>query len=189
MGCLFLVVFSDRIGHCWCVRGRQMSRRWVIDQEKAPVFRSINPARLRKQKWLPLKHRRWKICHRWQELPGWNSCEYILDTALFFLTLSCKLIFFLFFFVFFPDSWFLSMALFCLLLTPFSICTLSLCFFFGVGQLEYIHLSAPFVAVKNKEVNLTVVLWPSQVGTVTYIWWFGNNSEVLQYLLFQPPCI
>ncbi|XP_049325536.1 VPS10 domain-containing receptor SorCS1 isoform X2 [Astyanax mexicanus] len=44
-------------------------------------------------------------------------------------------------------------------------------------QLEYIHLSAPFVAVKNKEVNLTAVLWPSQVGTVTYIWWFGNNSE------------
>ncbi|KAA0721963.1 VPS10 domain-containing receptor [Triplophysa tibetana] len=44
-------------------------------------------------------------------------------------------------------------------------------------QLESVHLSAPFVAVKNKEVNLTVVLWPSQVGTVTYIWWFGNNSE------------
>ncbi|XP_057187176.1 VPS10 domain-containing receptor SorCS1 isoform X2 [Triplophysa rosa] len=44
-------------------------------------------------------------------------------------------------------------------------------------QLESIHLSAPFVSVKNKEVNLTVVLWPSQVGTVTYIWWFGNNSE------------
>uniref|UniRef100_A0A8C2K2D6 VPS10 domain-containing receptor SorCS2 n=1 Tax=Cyprinus carpio TaxID=7962 RepID=A0A8C2K2D6_CYPCA len=44
-------------------------------------------------------------------------------------------------------------------------------------QLESIHLSAPFVAVKNKEVNLTVVLSPSQVGTVTYIWWFGNNSE------------
>ncbi|XP_056109516.1 VPS10 domain-containing receptor SorCS1 isoform X3 [Rhinichthys klamathensis goyatoka] len=45
------------------------------------------------------------------------------------------------------------------------------------GHLESVHLSAPFVAVKNKEVNLTVVLWPSQVGTVTYIWWFGNNSE------------
>uniref|UniRef100_A0A8C1UCK3 VPS10 domain-containing receptor SorCS2 n=1 Tax=Cyprinus carpio TaxID=7962 RepID=A0A8C1UCK3_CYPCA len=44
-------------------------------------------------------------------------------------------------------------------------------------QLESIHLSAPFVAVKNKEVNLTAVLSPSQVGTVTYIWWFGNNSE------------
>ncbi|KAM8841838.1 VPS10 domain-containing receptor SorCS1-like isoform 2-T2 [Synchiropus picturatus] len=43
--------------------------------------------------------------------------------------------------------------------------------------LEYIHLSAPFVAVKNKEVNLTAILWPSQVGTVTYIWWIGNNTE------------
>uniref|UniRef100_A0A8C6TUA3 Sortilin related VPS10 domain containing receptor 1 n=1 Tax=Neogobius melanostomus TaxID=47308 RepID=A0A8C6TUA3_9GOBI len=46
-------------------------------------------------------------------------------------------------------------------------------------QLEYIHLSAPFVAVRNKEVNLTAVLWPSQVGTVTYIWWIGNNTEPL----------
>nr|XP_057913514.1 VPS10 domain-containing receptor SorCS1 isoform X2 [Doryrhamphus excisus] len=44
-------------------------------------------------------------------------------------------------------------------------------------QLEYIHLSAPFVAVRNKEVNLTAVLWPSQVGTATYIWWIGNNTE------------
>ncbi|KAF3687128.1 VPS10 domain-containing receptor SorCS1 [Channa argus] len=44
-------------------------------------------------------------------------------------------------------------------------------------QLEYIHLSAPFVAVRSKEVNLTAVLWPSQVGTVTYIWWIGNNTE------------
>ncbi|MED6285061.1 VPS10 domain-containing receptor SorCS1, partial [Characodon lateralis] len=44
-------------------------------------------------------------------------------------------------------------------------------------QLEHIHLSAPFVAVRNKEVNLTAVLHPSQVGTVTYIWWIGNNSE------------
>lgn len=48
-----------------------------------------------------------------------------------------------------------------------------------VGQLEYIHLSAPFVVVRNKEVNLTAVLLPSQVGTVTYIWWIGNNTEVL----------
>ncbi|XP_062390087.1 VPS10 domain-containing receptor SorCS1-like [Sardina pilchardus] len=47
----------------------------------------------------------------------------------------------------------------------------------GKGLLEHIHLSAPFVAVKNKEVNLTAVLWPSQVGTVTYVWWLGNNSE------------
>lgn len=33
--------------------------------------------------------------------------------------------------------------------------------------------------VKNKEVNLTAVLLPSQVGTVTYIWWIGNNTEVV----------
>ncbi|XP_037328283.2 VPS10 domain-containing receptor SorCS1 isoform X2 [Pungitius pungitius] len=46
-------------------------------------------------------------------------------------------------------------------------------------QLEYIHLSAPFVAVRNKEVNLTAVLWPSQVGTVTYIWWIGNTEPVI----------
>ncbi|XP_059903377.1 VPS10 domain-containing receptor SorCS3-like [Gadus macrocephalus] len=44
-------------------------------------------------------------------------------------------------------------------------------------QLDYIHLVAPFVAVRNKEVNLTAVLWPGQVGTVTYIWWIGNSSE------------
>uniref|UniRef100_W5N2A0 Sortilin related VPS10 domain containing receptor 1 n=1 Tax=Lepisosteus oculatus TaxID=7918 RepID=W5N2A0_LEPOC len=50
-------------------------------------------------------------------------------------------------------------------------------------QLEHIHLSAPFVAVKNKEVNLTAVLWPSQVGTVTYIWWFGNNTEEASVIL------
>ncbi|RXM29356.1 VPS10 domain-containing receptor SorCS1 [Acipenser ruthenus] len=43
--------------------------------------------------------------------------------------------------------------------------------------LDRVHLSAPFVAVKNKEINLTAVLWPNQVGTVTYIWWFGNNTE------------
>uniref|UniRef100_A0A8C5HQ37 VPS10 domain-containing receptor SorCS2 n=1 Tax=Gouania willdenowi TaxID=441366 RepID=A0A8C5HQ37_GOUWI len=43
--------------------------------------------------------------------------------------------------------------------------------------LDHIHLSAPFVAVRNQEVNLTVVLWPSTVGTVTYIWWIGNNTE------------
>ncbi|RXM27124.1 VPS10 domain-containing receptor SorCS3 [Acipenser ruthenus] len=44
-------------------------------------------------------------------------------------------------------------------------------------HLDRVHLSAPFVAVKNKEINLTAVLWPNQVGTVTYIWWFGNNTE------------
>uniref|UniRef100_A0A672Z6S4 Sortilin related VPS10 domain containing receptor 1 n=1 Tax=Sphaeramia orbicularis TaxID=375764 RepID=A0A672Z6S4_9TELE len=55
-----------------------------------------------------------------------------------------------------------------------------------ICQLEYIHLSAPFVALRNKEVNLTAVLWPSQVGTVTYIWWIGNNTEVPYPLLCYP---
>ncbi|XP_010070731.1 PREDICTED: VPS10 domain-containing receptor SorCS1-like, partial [Pterocles gutturalis] len=45
--------------------------------------------------------------------------------------------------------------------------------------LEHVHLSLPFVTTKNKEVNATAVLWPSQAGTLTYIWWFGNNTEPL----------
>uniref|UniRef100_G1KXL7 Sortilin related VPS10 domain containing receptor 1 n=1 Tax=Anolis carolinensis TaxID=28377 RepID=G1KXL7_ANOCA len=47
------------------------------------------------------------------------------------------------------------------------------------GPLEHVHLSLPFVTTKNKEVNATAVLWPSQVGTLIYIWWFGNNTEPL----------
>lgn len=98
--------------------------------------------------------------------------------------LSCKLIFFPALCFFFSSGFHLWIHF--LSFSPLSVHTFSLCFFSGVGQLEYIHLSAPFVAVKNKEVNLTVVLWPSQVGTVTYIWWFGNNSEVLQWLFTAP---
>ncbi|XP_054019358.1 VPS10 domain-containing receptor SorCS1 isoform X3 [Dryobates pubescens] len=45
--------------------------------------------------------------------------------------------------------------------------------------LEHVHLSLPFVTTKNKEVNATALLWPSQVGTLTYVWWFGNNTEPL----------
>lgn len=48
------------------------------------------------------------------------------------------------------------------------------------GPLEHVHLSLPFVTTKNKEVNATAVLWPSQVGTLTYVWWYGNNTEVSQ---------
>ncbi|XP_051235182.1 VPS10 domain-containing receptor SorCS1-like [Dicentrarchus labrax] len=44
-------------------------------------------------------------------------------------------------------------------------------------QLEQVQLSAPSVAVKNKVVNLTTVLRPSNVGTVTYYWWFDNKTE------------
>uniref|UniRef100_A0A673T762 Sortilin related VPS10 domain containing receptor 1 n=2 Tax=Suricata suricatta TaxID=37032 RepID=A0A673T762_SURSU len=45
--------------------------------------------------------------------------------------------------------------------------------------LEHVHLSLPFVTTKNKEVNATAVLWPSQVGTLTYVWWYGNSTEPL----------
>lgn len=51
-------------------------------------------------------------------------------------------------------------------------------FSFVSGPLEHVHLSLPFVTTKNKEVNATAVLWPSQVGTLTYVWWYGNNTEV-----------
>ncbi|CAK6953117.1 VPS10 domain-containing receptor SorCS1-like [Scomber scombrus] len=46
-------------------------------------------------------------------------------------------------------------------------------------QLEQIQLSAPSVVVKNKVVKLTTVLHPSNVGTVTYYWWFDNKTEPL----------
>ncbi|XP_032397319.1 VPS10 domain-containing receptor SorCS1 [Etheostoma spectabile] len=44
-------------------------------------------------------------------------------------------------------------------------------------QLEHVQLSAPSVVVKNKAVNLTTVLSPRNVGTVTYYWWFNNKTE------------
>ncbi len=50
--------------------------------------------------------------------------------------------------------------------------------FLSKGQLEQVQLSAPSVVVKNKAVNLTTVLRPSNVGTVTYYWWFDNKTEV-----------
>lgn len=53
-------------------------------------------------------------------------------------------------------------------------------FSYASGPLEHVHLSLPFVTTKNKEVNATAVLWPSQVGTLTYVWWYGNNTEVGQ---------
>lgn len=46
------------------------------------------------------------------------------------------------------------------------------------GPLEHVHLSVPFVAIRNKEVNVTAVVWPSQSGTLTYFWWFGNSTKV-----------
>uniref|UniRef100_A0A7M4F0H0 Sortilin related VPS10 domain containing receptor 3 n=1 Tax=Crocodylus porosus TaxID=8502 RepID=A0A7M4F0H0_CROPO len=46
-----------------------------------------------------------------------------------------------------------------------------------VCPLEHVHLSVPFVAIRNKEVNITAVVWPSQSGTLTYFWWFGNSTK------------
>ncbi|KAG8537757.1 hypothetical protein GDO81_023978, partial [Engystomops pustulosus] len=51
--------------------------------------------------------------------------------------------------------------------------------FLSTAPLEHIHLVLPFVTTKNKEVNASVILWPSNVGTLTYVWWLGNNSEPL----------
>ncbi|XP_065699342.1 VPS10 domain-containing receptor SorCS3 [Patagioenas fasciata] len=48
-----------------------------------------------------------------------------------------------------------------------------------VCPVEHVHLSVPFVAIRNKDVNITAVVWPSQAGTLTYFWWFGNNTKPL----------
>uniref|UniRef100_A0A8C1UF46 PKD domain-containing protein n=1 Tax=Cyprinus carpio TaxID=7962 RepID=A0A8C1UF46_CYPCA len=42
---------------------------------------------------------------------------------------------------------------------------------------EHIQLLAPYVVIKNKEVNLTAMVWPSHFRTLTYFWWLGNNTE------------
>ncbi|XP_030011391.1 VPS10 domain-containing receptor SorCS1-like [Sphaeramia orbicularis] len=44
-------------------------------------------------------------------------------------------------------------------------------------QLEQVQLLAPSVVVKHKAVNLMTLLRPSNVGTVTYYWWFDNKTE------------
>uniref|UniRef100_A0A803TSM2 Sortilin related VPS10 domain containing receptor 3 n=1 Tax=Anolis carolinensis TaxID=28377 RepID=A0A803TSM2_ANOCA len=46
-----------------------------------------------------------------------------------------------------------------------------------VCPVERVDLRVPFVAIRNKEVNLTAVVWPSQSGTLTYFWWFGNSTK------------
>uniref|UniRef100_A0A8D3DBS1 PKD domain-containing protein n=1 Tax=Scophthalmus maximus TaxID=52904 RepID=A0A8D3DBS1_SCOMX len=42
---------------------------------------------------------------------------------------------------------------------------------------EHVQLVAPFVVIRNKEVNITAVVLPSHSRTVTYFWWLGNNTE------------
>lgn len=46
------------------------------------------------------------------------------------------------------------------------------------GAVERVYLSAPVVAIKGKEANLSVVVWPSHTRTLTFFWWFDNSSEV-----------
>lgn len=46
------------------------------------------------------------------------------------------------------------------------------------GPVEHVQLLAPFVVIRNKEVNITAVVLPIQPRTVTYFWWLGNNTEV-----------
>ncbi|XP_065529017.1 VPS10 domain-containing receptor SorCS3 [Lathamus discolor] len=48
-----------------------------------------------------------------------------------------------------------------------------------VCPVEHVQLSVPFVAIRNKDVNITAVVWPSQAGTLTYFWWFGNSTKPL----------
>ncbi|XP_062866910.1 VPS10 domain-containing receptor SorCS3 [Trichomycterus rosablanca] len=46
-----------------------------------------------------------------------------------------------------------------------------------ISSVEQVQLLSPFVVIKNKEVNLTAVVWPSHSRTLTYFWWLGNNTE------------
>ncbi|XP_030643264.1 VPS10 domain-containing receptor SorCS3 [Chanos chanos] len=48
-----------------------------------------------------------------------------------------------------------------------------------ISPIERISLSAPVVAIKGKETNLTAVVWPSQPRTAAFYWWFNNSSEPL----------
>ncbi|GLD65155.1 VPS10 domain-containing receptor SorCS3-like protein, partial [Lates japonicus] len=45
------------------------------------------------------------------------------------------------------------------------------------SPVERVYLSAPIVAIRGKEANLTVVVWPSHTRTLTFFWWFDNSSE------------
>uniref|UniRef100_A0A8C5HSJ0 VPS10 domain-containing receptor SorCS3-like n=1 Tax=Gouania willdenowi TaxID=441366 RepID=A0A8C5HSJ0_GOUWI len=46
-----------------------------------------------------------------------------------------------------------------------------------ICPVEHVQLLAPFVVIRNKEVNITALVLPSHPRTVTYFWWLGNNSE------------
>lgn len=54
-------------------------------------------------------------------------------------------------------------------------------FVIAAGPLERVYLSAPIVAIRGKEANLTAVVWPSHTRTLTFFWWFDNSSEVRRF--------
>ncbi|XP_041738172.1 VPS10 domain-containing receptor SorCS3-like isoform X2 [Coregonus clupeaformis] len=47
------------------------------------------------------------------------------------------------------------------------------------SPVERVYLSAPIVAIRKKEANLTAVVWPVHHRTLTFFWWFENSSESL----------
>lgn len=51
----------------------------------------------------------------------------------------------------------------------------------AAGPVERVYLSAPIVAIRGKEANLTAVVWPSHSRTLTFFWWFDNSSEVRSF--------
>ncbi|XP_034008056.1 VPS10 domain-containing receptor SorCS3 [Trematomus bernacchii] len=53
----------------------------------------------------------------------------------------------------------------------------SILFLHITSPVERVYLSAPIVAIRGKEVNLTAVVWPSHTRTLTFFWWFHNSSE------------
>nr|XP_061792495.1 VPS10 domain-containing receptor SorCS3-like [Nerophis lumbriciformis] len=44
---------------------------------------------------------------------------------------------------------------------------------------EHVHLLAPFVVIRNKEVNISALVLPTHPRTVTYFWWLGNTTEAM----------
>lgn len=56
------------------------------------------------------------------------------------------------------------------------------------GPVERVYLSAPIVAIRGKEVNLTAVVWPSHTRTLTFFWWFDNSSEVRSFSSYSHYC-
>ncbi|XP_055502953.1 VPS10 domain-containing receptor SorCS1-like isoform X1 [Leucoraja erinacea] len=53
--------------------------------------------------------------------------------------------------------------------------------------IEHVHLTLPYVAITNQEVNLTAVVLPSTTGPLTYFWWIENKTEPIVTLEDKAP--